>query len=494
MRFIDHFKLAVLGFGLLGANQVSAQSFTWISSSDAHYWKTERTSLRRQSAAKPDVTVGKELHPVTFQAWGTCFNELGWDALNVMSKEEKEVILNKLFSPEGDLRFTIGRFSMNANDYARKWYSCDEVDGDFQLKYFNIDEDKGTLIPYIKEAQQRNPKMTFWISPWSPPSWMKINHYYSVVSNSKYNQLSPLSDIALYENSKERNDLVFPKQVTVNDYLIQDPRYLRAYANYFCRFIDAYKEQGIPITVVMYQNEAYSYTNYPGCAWTMEGSIRFNTEYLAPALKAYHPEVSLFLGTINTNRFDIVDQILSDSRMPQTIKGVGFQWEGGNILPRIREKYPQYQYVQTESECGWGTFDWKSAEHTFGLINHYLGNGCSQYTFWNAILTDDGISRWGWKQNALIRVDSHSKTVTYTPEYYAVKHYCKYVSPGSKILSCKEAGKDGKPVLVFSTPENKYVVIAGNFKDYPQQLVVKFGSKTMDVSLNPHSLNTFVAK
>lgn len=30
------------------------------------------------------------------------------------------------FSPEGDLKFSMGRFSMNANDYARDWYSCDE--------------------------------------------------------------------------------------------------------------------------------------------------------------------------------------------------------------------------------------------------------------------------------------------------------------------------------------------------------------------------------
>jgi glucosylceramidase len=244
----------------------------------------------------------------------------------------------------------------------------------------------------------------------------------------------------------------------------------------------------------MYQNEAYSYTIYPGCAWTAEGTIRFNTEYLAPALEAKYPDVNLFLGTINTNRYDLVDQILSDPRMSQTIKGVGFQWEGGNILPRIRQKYPQYQYVQTESECGWGTFDWKSAEHTFGLINHYLANGCSQYTFWNAILTDNGTSEWGWKQNAFIRVDSRTKTVTYTPEYYAVKHYCHYVTPGSKLLASKETGNDGKPALVFLTPENKYIVIAGNFKDKPQRLVIQFGAKVLDVSLNPHSLNTFEAK
>ena len=245
---------------------------------------------------------------------------------------------------------------------------------------------------------------------------MKINHDYPVRSD-KTNKMSSESNIALYEDNTEKREDVFPKQLAVNDYMIQDPRYLQTYANYFCKFIDAYKEQGIPIDMVMYQNEAYSYTPYPGCAWTAEGTVRFNVEYLAPTLKKHHPKVKLYLGTFNTNRYDYVDKILSDPRMPQSIEGIGFQWEGGQILPKIRKKYPQYKYVQSESECGGGTFDWRAGEHTFHLINHYLGNGCEEYTFWNNTLCDNGESPWGWKQNALIHVDSKSRTATLTPEY-----------------------------------------------------------------------------
>ena len=81
----------------------------------------------------------------------------------------RRLFFNSCLLPGGDLKFTMGRFSMNANDYARDWYSCDEVSGDFQLKHFNINRDKTTLIPFIKAAQQYNPDMTFWMSPWSPP-------------------------------------------------------------------------------------------------------------------------------------------------------------------------------------------------------------------------------------------------------------------------------------------------------------------------------------
>ena len=482
------------GLAIAASFHSYAQSVTWISSTEGNVWQESKVKLQSKTDRKPVLQVNGTEAGVVFKNWGTCFNELGWDALNLLPRQKQEEILKNLFSPEGDLRFTMGRFSMNANDYARDWYSCDEVDGDFQLKYFNINRDKTTLIPYIKAAQHYNPDMNFWISPWSPPSWMKVNHYYSVRSDAKYNKMSPLSDEILFEGSTEKDTKLFPQQLAVQDYFIQDPRYLKTYADYFCRFISAYKEQDIPINMVMFQNESWSYTVYPGCAWTADGIIRFNVEYLAPALKKHHPEVSLYLGTINTNRYEVIDKILSDSRMPETIQGVGFQWEGGQILPRLRQKYPQYKYVQTESECGWGAFDWKAAEHTFERINHYLGNGCEEYTFWNAILCDSGVSGWGWKQNALIRVDSKTNTAVYTPEYYAVKHYSHLVPPGAKMLGYKAKGEDNKPVIVFQTPEHKYLVIAGNFDDSPRQLNIQLGDKYLDVTLQPHSLNTFYSK
>jgi len=472
-------------------SSVNAQSFVWISSTEGHEWKQTNGKLEQTASITPDIEVRGNENLTTFKAWGTCFNELGWDAINMLPRKQQDTILSQLFSPEGDLRFTMGRFSMNANDYARDWYSCDEVDGDFQLKYFNINRDKTTLIPFIKAAQEYNPDLTFWISPWSPPSWMKINHYYSVVSNSEFNMMNPKLSFLLYEGNEKKDENVFPKQLAVNDYFIQDPRYLKTYANYFCKFISAYKEVGIPITKVMSQNEAWSYTAYPGCAWTVDGIIRFNTEYLAPALREQHPSVSLYLGTINTNRYDFIDKVLSDPRMPETIKGVGFQWEGGQILPRLRAKYPNYKYVQTESECGWGSFDWGAAEHTFDLINHYLGNGCEEYTFWNAILCDDGVSGWGWKQNALIRVDSKARKATYTPEYFAVKHYSHYLSPGSKIQAFKSGKEDKLPLMVVANPQGQYVIFAGNFNQESKDITVKLGEQFLNVKLLPHSLNTF---
>lgn len=484
----------MLVFFVISTIKMNGQAVEWVCSTEENMYEYLTSKLEKTGTQTPTLEINDDYKGLVFKAWGTCFNERGWDAINMLSRTNQEKILSQLFSPEGDLRFTMGRFSMNANDYARDWYSCDEVNGDFQLKYFNIDRDKTTLIPFIKAAQEYNPDLMFWISPWSPPSWMKINNYYSVVSNEEYNELNPKLDYLLFEGNDKKYENQFPQKLAVNDYFIQDPRYLQTYANYFSKFITAYQEEGIPIKMVMFQNEPWSYTPYPGCAWTPEGIIRFNEEYLGPTLKEQHPNVDLYFGTINTNHYEVIDEVLSNLTQPETFRGIGFQWEGGQILSRIREKYPKYKYVQTESECGWGAFDWGAAEHTFNLINHYLGNGCEEYTFWNAILYDEGVSGWGWKQNALIRVDSKTRKATYTPEYFAVKHYTRYLTPGSIIKAFKPGKEDRLPVMLATNPNGEDLVFAGNFNEQSKTISVKLEGKFLNVALPPHSLNTFKVK
>lgn len=483
---------------LLMSGHTFSQTFTWISSTEDEKWKISSVKMKKEFG-KVDLVVNDAHAPITFKAWGMTFNELGWDALRLLPLKDQKDILQKLVAPNGDLGFTLGRIPMNANDYACSWYSCDEVAGDFHLKYFNIERDKERIIPFIHEVQSLCPDMRFWTSPWSPPSWMKINADYPVRSD-QMNTMDVRKDYILYEGEAgDRDDYkspqgVFPAKLAVTDYMIQDPRYLQTYADYFSRFISAYQELGISISMVMFQNESWSYTPYPGCAWKPESILRFNVDYLAPTLRKNHPGVEVYLGTINTNRYDLIESILSDERAAQTFQGVAFQWEGGQILPRIRKNFPQYKYVQSESECGWGTFDWKAAEHTFQLINHYLQNGCEEYTFWNVILSDDGTSTWGWKQNALIRVNSETREVAFTPEYYAVKHYTHYIRPGDQLIAAKTKGNDSMPVLVYKNGEGKYVIVAGNLNDEVRPLAIKIGDKVLKANLKAHSCNTFLMK
>ena len=420
------------------------------------------------------------------------------ECLRLLPLKDQKDILQKLVAPNGDLGFTLGRIPMNANDYACSWYSCDEVAGDFRLKYLILNGIKNESFRLFMRFRVF---VRICVLDFSMVSAQldEINADYPVRSD-QMNVMDTRKDYILYEGEAgDRDDYkspqgVFPAKLAVTDYMIQDPRYLQTYADYFRRFISAYQEQGISISMVMFQNESWSYTPYPGCAWKPESILRFNADYLAPTLRKDHPNVEVYLGTINTNRYDLIESILSDERAAQTFQGVAFQWEGGQILPRIRKNFPQYKYVQSESECGWGTFDWKAAEHTFQLINHYLQNGCEEYTFWNVILSDDGTSTWGWKQNALIRVNSETREVAFTPEYYAVKHYTHYIRPGDQLIAAKTKGNDAMPVLVYKNGEGKYVIVAGNLNDEVRPLAIKIGDKVLKANLKAHSCNTFLMK
>jgi glucosylceramidase len=240
---------------------------------------------------------------------------------------------------------------MNANDYSREWYSCSETEGDFELKHFNIEHDKENQIALIKMAQKFQPKLTFWVSPWSPPAWMKINKDYCVLS-SRFNNQPKEKDALLYgggeSDAVDPNEMwlqgdrrkPFPRRLATQNYFIQEPMYLQAYADMFVRFVELYRKEGVPIDMVMYQNEAYSYTPYPGCPWTAEGTVRFNRDYLAPALKAKAPGVKLYLGTFNTNRRSYIEQIFDAPGMLDVVDGFGFQWEGRDVMEAITDKYP----------------------------------------------------------------------------------------------------------------------------------------------------------
>lgn len=126
---------------IAGCNLIYAQKVVSYTTTKSNPWVTGKACLDKKAAATPLLTVNGNEKGVPFMAWGTTFNELDWDAFNLLTRQEQDELMQRLFAPDGDLRFTHGRVSMNANDYSRSWYSCDDVTGDLGLKYFNIERD-----------------------------------------------------------------------------------------------------------------------------------------------------------------------------------------------------------------------------------------------------------------------------------------------------------------------------------------------------------------
>ncbi len=402
--------------------------------------------------------------------FGACFNELGWTSLQALSEPDRESVLREFFDPSAGARLSYCRMPIGANDFATEAYSYDETDGDFELKHFSIDHDRKTLVPFIQAALRHQPKLRLWASPWSPPSWMKRNHFYA--------------EAKAYPGQKDNG--IRPDQVghEGEDLFIQEPRYFGAYARYFGRFIDAYRAEGIRIGMVMPQNEFNSAQNFPSCTWTPEGLARF-LRHLGPEMQKRG--VDLFFGTLERGDPKMLETVLSDKEVARLIKGVGVQWAGKNALPAIHVKFPTLVIYQSEQECGFGENSWTYTGYCWNLMKHYFRSGATAYMYWNISTRKGGMSTWGWPQNSLVSVDTAAKTFHFNHDYYLLKHVSHFVDVGARTLAVSGTCDDA---LAFTNPDGTCVAVVRNELPHPQLVQVQTRDRAVVVNLPPDSIAT----
>ena len=410
--------------------------------------------------AEPTTTLAPD--GSLYQEWdgfGGCFNELSQMALLKLGEEARARVYDNLFSSEADgLRFNFCRIPVGASDYAEQWYSHNETDGDYAMEHFSIERDRKYLIPYIKEALKRNPGMKFFASPWSPPTWMK-----------------------------------YPKAYNYGT-LVWTEENLRAYALYFVKFIEAYRDEGIEITQLHVQNEPVSSQKFPSCIWTGAQFAEFIGKYLGPAFEEHHIKTKIWLGTLNgpetdfrapyTRYNDYANLVLHDQDAYRYIEGVSYQWAGKYAVKVTAESFPEKKLIQSENECGDGENTWEYAKYVFELFRTYITNGVSAYVYWNMALPPKGRSTWGWTQNAMITVDGAAPAYNY--EYYVMKHFSRFVKPGARRLGLK--GHFTGTSVAFRNPDGQTVLITQNPFGTPQSFT--FGGR--NIQLGPDSINTIL--
>ena len=235
-------------------------------------------------------------------------------------------------------------------------------------------------------------------------------------------------------------------------------------------------------------NDFTKENQWPNCSWTPASMANFIGRYLGPLFAQEHPEVDLYFGTFNCNRMADLDCVMQDTAAARYVRGIGLQWEGKDIVGEIHDKYPEMQLMQTENECGSGTFDWAAAEHTFDLIKTYLDGGVNTYMYFNMVLQDEGASSWGWKQNALVRVLSSTKEAVYTPEFYLLKHLSHFLKPGAHKLKVEK----GNDVLAFRNPDGETVVFCMNREAAERGVRLVCSDKMMILNLQPKTFNTII--
>jgi glucosylceramidase len=445
---------------------------TLVISTPGAYWNTDG-ELAPVTSGTADVTVNETATAQTWEGFGGAFNEMGWHYLSMLSPSDQDTAIQLLYGADG-ARFAFGRIPIGASDYAMDRYTLDETPHDTSLENFSIDRDKQWLIPFVKAAQAVKANIRFWASPWTPPTWMKQGPF------SSGKAVSP------FDGGSMKDD-----DVT-----------LAAFAQYLIKFVQAYTEQGIPIEAISAQNEPNYTGNYPTCAWTPAIYAKFIGQHLGPAVASAGLTTKIVLGTFNGGGSDpaIVSSVLGYTTARNYINVLGFQW---GMLSKVADsKWYDLPIWQSEHKCG--NYPWVKpfdatmapndqtyAVESWGLIRDWIKAGVTAYSAWNMVLDTVGVgidTTRVWPQNALLTVDTSTKTLNITPTYYVFRHFSQFVAQGAKVVSTS-----GGDSVAFKNPDGSVVVVLYN-SGSAKTMTVATATKKLQFSVPGNGWATVVAR
>eukprot|EP01091_Cochliopodium_minus_P009727 TRINITY_DN2458_c0_g1_i1.p1 TRINITY_DN2458_c0_g1~~TRINITY_DN2458_c0_g1_i1.p1 ORF type:complete len:621 (+),score=175.45 TRINITY_DN2458_c0_g1_i1:33-1895(+) len=376
--------------------------------------------------------------------FGGAFTEAAAVNFAALNEVNKQKILNLYWGADG-IQYTIGRVPMNSCDFSVKSYNFDNVTDDFDLIHFdnNVQHDQETMIPFIKQALKTSSrKVNLFVTPWSPPGWMKRNG-----------------------------------EMTGSDQpgLIQTKQVFQSWANYYVKFINAYRNLGVEFWGLTVQNEPLFAAPWEACYYNGSNERDFLKGYLGPALRKNFPELSIMVYDHNKDQvYDFANTILSDPEAINYVDGVAFHWYANYPyfynVEKLALQYSDKFLLATEAcNCPPSsnfTTDWDYAEAYSKDIIGDLLNGAVGWTDWNLLLDlQGGPNHLKNYCNSPILVDSSTQQVNVQPTFYYMGQISKFVLPDSRrveILNYLNA-KDIVPISgSFQNGQNVQLAYCGS--------------------------------
>ena len=112
----------------------------------------------------------------TFLGIGGALTDASAETFAKLPAARQTELLQAYFDAEKGIGYTLGRTNINSCDFSSDMYTYVQ-DGDRDLKTFNIAHDERYKIPFIQKAMAAaGGKLNLFVSPWSPPAWMKDNN------------------------------------------------------------------------------------------------------------------------------------------------------------------------------------------------------------------------------------------------------------------------------------------------------------------------------
>jgi glucosylceramidase len=377
-----------------------------------------------------------------------------------LEPERRNALLQELFSTgENGLGVSCLRLSIGASDLSAADFSYDDLppgETDPNLKRFDLMAGDAEVVPMLKEILAVNPAIRIIATPWSAPAWMKTSQS-SIGGSLK-------------------------------------PECHGIYAQYFVKYIQAMRAQGIPIHAVTPQNEPRNGVNQPSMVMEAEDQAYFIGKHLGPALRAAGLNTEIFCWDHNCDTPEYPLKVLGDHQARIYAAGSAWHLYGGEIdaLSRVREAHPDKKIYFTEQWVGaGGQFAGDLLWHAKNVLIGATRNWSGLVLEWNlAGDSQRGPHTPGGATQCVGALTVDGQTVARNVAYYLIAHASKFVPPGSARIESNPA--KGLRNVAFATPAGNLVVIALNESDEPRRFALCYRGKNAAVELAGGALGTFV--
>ena len=402
--------------------------------------------------------------------YSTCYNLLK------MSAEDRAQFLRQTYSPTEGYGVSYARISIGCNDFSSTEYTLCDTEG---LEHFQLYADETQyVIPILKEILAINPQVKIIAAPWTCPKWMKV------------------ADI---ETRK-------PFDSWTDGHL--NPDHYKTYAQYFVKFVQEMKRQGISIYAVSPQNEPLNRANCASLYMPWQEEAPFVKE-LAAAFIQNAIATKIYLFDHNYNYDNIEDQqdypvkvynALGDTfEGSELVVGAAYHDYGGSNteLTDIHQQNADKELIFSESSIG----TWNDGRNltkrlmddmrnvVLGTVNQW----CKAVLVWNLMLDKNmGPNLDGGCQTCYgaVDIDMDYKTLTRNSHYYVISHMSSVVRPGAVRVGTTERSlvKNNLTYSAFRNADGSYAAVILNASDELVLLTVSDGTHHAQVAVPAQSV------
>jgi|UniRef100_UPI00404ACFBA glucosylceramidase len=397
--------------------------------------------------------------------FGGALTESSAWVLAQLTPEKCLEVIRRYYDPKEGIGYTLARTHLNSSDFSLSMWALDETPGDYELHDFTLEPMRRWLMPLLHDAAQITGTDCFKliVSPWSPPAWMKTN-FRMDDGGSLWGEYAP------------------------------------SWANYYVKFVEAMRhEENLKVWAFTVQNEPEAKQVWESCLYPPEQERNFVRDHLGPAMeRAGLTDVKLIAHDHNRDILEAhADATLGDPATAKYLWGLGLHWYVSNdfeVSSRVHAKYPDKAILFTEG-CWEGGKNLGRWEHGEGYARQMIGdmsNWVCGYIDWNIVLDQrGGPNHVGNFCDAPVLVDTNTKEIRYTPAFFYIAHFSKFVIPGAHRIA-SSGGPAELQSIAFANPDGSLVTIVLNETAAAVAFSLSANGDPRACSIAAHAIQTYV--